>query len=64
MYALWDWVQSLPGYGPLLAWGLFGGWLLYVVWLGGWIVLQKREPVATLSWLLGLALLPYVGFLI
>ena len=25
MYALWDWVQSLPGYGPLLAWGLFGG---------------------------------------
>src|SRR5690606_1109589 len=25
---------------------------------------QKREPVATLSWLLGLALLPYVGFLI
>ena len=64
MYALWDWVQSLPGYGPVLAWGLFGGWLLYVVWLGGWIVLQKREPVATLSWLLGLALLPYVGFLI
>src|SRR5690606_9139053 len=25
---------------------------------------QKREPVATLSWLLGLALLPYVGFLV
>ena len=40
------------------------GWLLYLVVLGGWIVLQKREPVATLSWLLGLALLPYVGFLI
>ena len=40
------------------------GWLLYLVVLGGWIVLQKREPVATLSWLLALALLPYVGFLI
>ena len=39
-------------------------WLGYLVLLGGWIVLQKREPVATLSWLLGLALLPYVGFLI
>ena len=32
--------------------------------LGGWIVLQKREPVATLSWLLGLAVLPYLGFLV
>ena len=31
---------------------------------GGWIVLQKREPAATLSWLMGLALLPYVGFLV
>ena len=27
-------------------------------------MLQKREPVATLSWLLGLALLPYLGFLV
>ena len=40
------------------------GWLGYLVWLGGWIVLQKRAPAATLSWLLGLAALPYVGFLI
>ena len=39
-------------------------WLLYLVLLGIWIVLQKREPVATLSWLMALALLPYVGFLI
>jgi cardiolipin synthase len=43
---------------------LTAGWLGYLVLLGGWIVLQKREPVATLSWLLGLALLPYLGFLI
>ena len=39
-------------------------YLAYLVGLGGWIVLQKREPVATLSWLLGLALLPYVGFIV
>jgi cardiolipin synthase len=40
------------------------GWIAYLLGLGGWIVLQKREPVATLSWLLGLALLPYVGFIV
>jgi len=39
-------------------------WVVYLLWLGGWIVLQKREPVATLSWLISLAALPYVGFVI
>jgi cardiolipin synthase len=39
-------------------------WAVYLLWLGGWIVLQKREPVATLSWLVSLAALPYLGFLI
>ena len=39
-------------------------WLLYIVLLCGWIVLQKREPVATLTWVLSLALLPYLGYLI
>ena len=39
-------------------------WVVYVLWVGGWIVLQKREPAATISWLLGLALLPYLGFLV
>ncbi|TXH77330.1 MAG: cardiolipin synthase [Lysobacteraceae bacterium] len=43
---------------------LYIGWVVYLVLLGGWIILQKREPVATLSWLLGLALLPYLGFVI
>ena len=56
----WEALASIPGLGLALALG----WLAYLVLLGGWIVLQKREPVATLSWLLGLALLPYVGFLI
>ena len=47
----------------LVAW-LVGAWILYVLWVGGWIVLQKREPAATISWLLGLALLPYLGFVV
>ena len=34
------------------------------VLLSAWILLQKREPIATLSWLLSLVLLPYIGFLI
>ncbi|MFC0676441.1 cardiolipin synthase [Lysobacter korlensis] len=40
------------------------GWVVYVLGLGLWIVLQKREPAATLSWLVSLAALPYVGFVI
>lgn len=56
----WDGLASVSGLGLALVLG----WLAYLLLLGGWIVLQKREPVATLSWLLGLALLPYVGFLI
>lgn len=40
------------------------GWITYLVGLGLWIVLQKREPAATLSWLISLAALPYAGFLI
>lgn len=57
-----QWFETLwaPSWQTLLVLG----WALYLLVLGGWIVLQKREPVATLSWLLGLALLPYVGFLI
>jgi cardiolipin synthase A/B len=43
---------------------LTGAYAAYLLGLGGWIVLQKREPVATISWLLGLALLPYVGFIV
>jgi len=57
---LWDWLAAVPHIGLYL--GL--GWAVYLLFLGGWIVLQKRAPVATLSWLLGLAALPYVGFVI
>src|SRR5690606_2492164 len=56
----WNALASAPHLRLYLAMG----WGLYLLVLGGWIILQKREPVATLSWLLGLALLPYVGFLV
>jgi cardiolipin synthase len=47
----------------LLLWlGLF--WGGYLIWLAGWIVMQKREPAATLSWIMSLALLPVLGLLI
>lgn len=56
----WHAFVAIPHLGLYL--GLL--WLGYLVWLGGWILLQKREPVATLSWLMGLALLPFVGFVV
>ena len=54
-----------PGaWWPELKPWLIGTWGLYVLVLAGWIVLQKREPIATISWLLSLAFLPVVGLVI
>ncbi len=39
-------------------------WLLYILALSVWIVLQKRPPLSTLAWILSLAALPVLGFLI
>ncbi len=60
LYAAWQALMAIPH----LALYLTIGWLAYLLGLGGWIVLQKREPAATLSWLISLAALPYLGFLI
>jgi cardiolipin synthase len=60
VHDLWATLRHMPHIGLYLTLG----WVGYLIGLGGWIVLQKREPVATLSWLLGLAALPYLGFLI
>ncbi|MDQ3228300.1 MAG: cardiolipin synthase [Pseudomonadota bacterium] len=57
---LWEVFVSIPHIGLYL----ILGWIAYMLWVGAWIILQKREPAATLSWLMGLAALPYVGFLI
>ena len=58
MIELWHALQL----HPVLWLVLF--WAVYMVWLSGWIILQKREPVATLSWIMSLALLPLLGLLI
>jgi cardiolipin synthase len=56
----WQAFLAIPHLGLLLT----AGWIGYLLVLGGWIVLQKREPAATLSWLISLAALPYLGFFI
>jgi cardiolipin synthase A/B len=60
LHDLWAALLALPH----LKLYLTLAWAVYLLWLGGWIVLQKREPAATLSWLISLAALPYVGFII
>src|SRR5688572_16507936 len=62
---MWDVLVTagdvIVDWGPGLLWW---GWLAYLVVLASWIVLQKREPIATLSWLLSLALLPWIGLVL
>lgn len=48
----------------LADWLLPVGWGLYIALLVGWIILQKRGPVATLSWILLLGALPVLGFIV
>lgn len=57
---LWRALGNIP---HLTTW-LTLAWVLYVLGLCAWIALQKREPVATLSWILALAALPYLGYLV
>ena len=58
------WLHALQDLVPHLLLALFVLWVAYLAVLSVWIVLQKREPIATLSWIMSLALLPYVGLLI
>ena len=44
--------------------GLSLAWSAYIAVLSVWIVMQKRAPVSTMSWILSLALLPFAGFVI
>ncbi|GIX36065.1 MAG: cardiolipin synthase [Lysobacteraceae bacterium] len=39
-------------------------WSLYLLVLSVWIVLQKRSPLSTLAWILTLAWLPLLGFVV
>lgn len=58
------WLDSLHPSIPHLGLVLSLLWAAYIVVLAAWIALQKREPIATLSWLLSLALLPVLGLVI
>jgi cardiolipin synthase A/B len=39
-------------------------WGVHIVALAVWIVLQKRSPLSTLAWVLSLAALPVLGFIV
>jgi len=60
LHGLWASVSSIPHLAQFLA----AAYVAYLVLLAGYIVLQKREPVATLSWILSLAALPYIGLFV
>ena len=52
-----DWLGGLLGSPAALA-GLEAVW---IVAMAGWILQERRPPVTTLAWILGLSLLPVVG---
>jgi len=58
------WLDALNAHFPHLNLALSLLWGAYILVLAAWIALQKREPIATLSWLLSLALLPVLGLVI
>ncbi len=60
MNSAWEWIAGIPHLKAYLTAAYFA----YLLWIVAWIVLQKREPAATLSWVLSLAALPYLGLLI
>lgn len=60
LHRIWEALLTLPHLGAIIT----AAYVVYLLWLLVWIVLQKREPAATLSWMLALAALPYLGLLI
>ncbi len=60
LHDLWTSLSSIPHVAQILA----AAYLTYLIVLACYIVLQKREPVATLSWILSLAALPYIGLFV
>ena len=58
-----DWIASLLSQEHVKLW-LSVGWTLYIIVASIWILMQRSQPVATLSWLLSMAALPVVGLVI
>ena len=60
LHTLWATVAGIPHLAQILT----VTYVAYLLLLACYIVLQKREPVATLSWILSLAALPYIGLFV
>ncbi|MDP9898963.1 cardiolipin synthase [Variovorax ginsengisoli] len=56
--------MTLPELSAEWKTGLSVAWSAYIAVLSVWIVMQKRAPVSTMSWILSLALLPFGGFIV
>lgn len=56
--------HQLNDWFPHLWVGIWALWAINIALLSGWVILQKREAAATLSWLFALAFLPVIGFVI
>ncbi|SFM44243.1 cardiolipin synthase [Variovorax sp. OV329] len=56
--------MTLPEISAQWKTGLSLAWSAYIAVLSVWIVMQKRAPVSTVSWILSLALIPFLGFFI
>lgn len=56
--------QQINQWFPHLWLGVSVLWAIYILMLCIWIIMQKREAAATLSWIFSLALLPVLGFVI
>ncbi len=57
---LWPALETYPHWRGWLG----ASWALYLLVLAVWIVLQKRSPLSSLSWILALAALPVLGFVV
>ncbi len=57
-------LQALLNFEPETRTVVTTVWALHVVALAVWIILQKRSPLSSLSWILSLAALPVLGLVI
>ena len=55
--SLWELIKPWSGWIAMI-------WLVYAVYLAGWLILQKRSPISTLTWVVTLVLMPLLGLVI
>ncbi|MDO5692947.1 MAG: cardiolipin synthase [Pseudomonadota bacterium] len=58
------WLQHFIVAGHPLTFWLGWAWTVSSIVLTTWIILQRKSPVSTLAWIMGLNLLPVVGLLV